>query len=232
MKRDSHRGFTLIELLVVIAVIAILAALLFPVFAQARDKAKQTACLSNMKQIGLATAIYAQDWDEVLPPQSHVLNFASPGAPPNFLASILPYVRSAAIFVCPAAVDWPQGISGDQRCTRTSCDSYDANGVVAGRPLSVVPDPARIVCLQEDRYRENLMWSLPLWADRSGHYQAWGLWRVGRNHFDGGNLLYVDGHVRYKLKLALRSGDFGLVPDDGDVARAERDFSEFYSTAF
>lgn len=64
---NSRRGFTLIELLVVIAIIAILAAILFPVFAKAREKARQTACLSNLKQLGMATMQYAQDWDDVLP---------------------------------------------------------------------------------------------------------------------------------------------------------------------
>ena len=63
----SRRAFTLIELLVVIAIIAILAAILFPVFAQAREKARGAACLSNMKQIGTATMMYAQDNDEYLP---------------------------------------------------------------------------------------------------------------------------------------------------------------------
>ena len=62
-----NQAFTLIELLVVIAIIAILAAILFPVFAQAREKARQTSCLSNAKQIGLASQMYDQDYDEILP---------------------------------------------------------------------------------------------------------------------------------------------------------------------
>src|SRR5690349_20614264 len=65
--RRERAGFTLIELLVVIAIIAILAAILFPVFAQAREKARQTACLSNMKQLGTAFMLYVQDYDERLP---------------------------------------------------------------------------------------------------------------------------------------------------------------------
>ena len=68
MKNNSRRtGFTLIELLVVIAIIAILAAILFPVFAKVREKARQTACLSNMKQLGLAFVQYSQDYDEMNP---------------------------------------------------------------------------------------------------------------------------------------------------------------------
>src|SRR3954464_13938987 len=66
-RRTSRRAFTLIELLVVIAIIAILAAILFPVFAQARDRARMTACLSNMKQIGASLMLYVQDYDETYP---------------------------------------------------------------------------------------------------------------------------------------------------------------------
>src|SRR5947199_260379 len=74
----SREGFTLIELLVVIAIIAILAAILFPVFAQARAKARQVSCLSNTKQLGLSTGMYVQDYDEQFYP--HRFNCPGPGA--------------------------------------------------------------------------------------------------------------------------------------------------------
>ncbi|MDR3708190.1 MAG: DUF1559 domain-containing protein [Capsulimonadaceae bacterium] len=99
----KSRGFTLIELLVVIAIIAILAAILFPVFATAREKARQTACLSNEKQLGLALVQYFQDYDE----------FAIEGRDPygtgNCWAGILyPYVKSQGVFLCPSDT-----VSGD-----------------------------------------------------------------------------------------------------------------------
>ena len=75
-----QRGFTLIELLVVIAIIAILAAILFPVFAQAREKARAATCLSNNKQIGLAMAMYTQDYDQVYPPQLRAVKGSTDGA--------------------------------------------------------------------------------------------------------------------------------------------------------
>src|SRR4051794_29358218 len=98
------RGFTLIELLVVLSIIALLAALLFPVFAQAREKVRTTACLSNMRQIGLGLQLYAQDNDETLPPGNDdgVPNFTSPKAPANFLGALLPYIRSRLVLNCPS----------------------------------------------------------------------------------------------------------------------------------
>jgi prepilin-type N-terminal cleavage/methylation domain-containing protein/prepilin-type processing-associated H-X9-DG protein len=102
MKRIQRTGFTLIELLVVIAIIAILAAILFPVFAQARDKARQTSCLSNMKQLGLGFMQYTQDYDESLPLAGRSDGF-------SWDRIVLPYlgqgdVRNGnqGIFACPS----------------------------------------------------------------------------------------------------------------------------------
>ncbi len=94
----KRRGFTLIELLVVIAIIAILAAILFPVFARAREKARQTSCLSNVKQLSLGVLMYTQDYDERLPYCD--CNAYSSGT--NWAISTQPYVKNAQIFVCPS----------------------------------------------------------------------------------------------------------------------------------
>ena len=102
-----NQGFTLIELLVVIAIIAILAAILFPVFAQAREKARQTSCLSNLKQIGLAFVQYVQDYDEVTPYVCVTSSGAScGGSGQNWGTSpgwtLNPYMKSTAVWRCPS----------------------------------------------------------------------------------------------------------------------------------
>jgi len=102
IQKSSEKGFTLIELLVVIAIIAILAAILFPVFAKVREKARQTSCASNEKQIGLALLQYSQDNDELM-----VAAWRGDWAFSNntysykWMDSIMPYVKSTAVFKCP-----------------------------------------------------------------------------------------------------------------------------------
>ena len=103
---SSERAFTLIELLVVIAIIAILAAILFPVFAQAREKARQVSCLSNTKQFALATLQYIQDYDETFPMSVYV-------QPPNRAFAVYdavePYMKNTGILLCPSyrpGIDW------------------------------------------------------------------------------------------------------------------------------
>ena len=98
----KRRGFTLIELLVVIAIIAILAAILFPVFARAREKARQTSCLSNVKQLGLGCLMYAQDYDEKFPFTYMWLAPPDPWPLISWRPVVFPYVKNAQLFQCPS----------------------------------------------------------------------------------------------------------------------------------
>ena len=97
-----RRGFTLIELLVVIAIIAILAAILFPVFARAREKARQASCLSNVKQLALGALMYAQDHDERMMPRYYRIDPAVPGGPNWDNHLIQPYVSNMQLAICPS----------------------------------------------------------------------------------------------------------------------------------
>ena len=98
MPRSSGQGFTLIELLVVIAIIAVLAAILFPVFAQAREKARQTACASNTRQLSLGVLMYIQDYDETLPP---IALLSSGGSSILWPALTAPYIKNDQVNRCP-----------------------------------------------------------------------------------------------------------------------------------
>ncbi|MBU0610456.1 MAG: DUF1559 domain-containing protein [Armatimonadetes bacterium] len=100
----TRRGFTLIELLVVIAIIAILAAILFPVFAKAREKARQASCLSNVKQIMLAVLQYAQDYDERFP-AGYYNNWNSVNAYTP-MVGIMPYAKNTQMFICPSVAGY------------------------------------------------------------------------------------------------------------------------------
>jgi prepilin-type N-terminal cleavage/methylation domain-containing protein/prepilin-type processing-associated H-X9-DG protein len=103
-RRRESDGFTLIELLVVIAIIAILAAILFPVFAQAREKARQTACMSNCKQIGTGLMMYTQDYDETYPAANAVIPPINGGTNSTIPidAQLTSYLKNAAVWACPS----------------------------------------------------------------------------------------------------------------------------------
>jgi len=117
------RGFTLIELLVVIAIIAILAAILFPVFAKAREKARQSSCLSNVKQIGLGLLQYAQDFDERLPATYQWYVQGNDWPLYSWRMCVYPYVKNSQIFRCPS----DNQNSGDPSGAVSMLVSYHAN---------------------------------------------------------------------------------------------------------
>jgi prepilin-type N-terminal cleavage/methylation domain-containing protein/prepilin-type processing-associated H-X9-DG protein len=124
-----RKGFTLIELLVVIAIIAILAAILFPVFARAREKARQAACTSNCKQLALGTLMYVQDYDEKFPMWDRFAGSNTrPLAPP---AAIFPYVKNLELYTCPSGADLPN-VAG----LTPGWDDYGW-----GSPMYVFPGP-------------------------------------------------------------------------------------------
>src|SRR4051812_37446660 len=121
-RRNAKSGFTLIELLVVIAIIAILAAILFPVFAKVREKARQTTCSSNMKQLGLALTQYVQDNDETFPWGQHGRTDGR-----GWAGAIYPYVKSVGMYKCP---DDPTGnmTNVDGKAETDYPISYGLNG--------------------------------------------------------------------------------------------------------
>ena len=208
-------GFTLIELLVVIAVIAILAGLLLPALARAKDKGRQTRCLSNQRQMGLAMQMYDQDYGK-LPPQKHrVPHFGASNAPPNFLGALIP-VTGYRIFACPSTKPHPDPY---YKPTDVSDNSYAGNAVVMGKSTSVIPQPSLIVVIQEALSRLNVLLLEPEpYGDTGRQFTQWHTWfdaekfeALSNVHNQGGNLMYADGHADYRKYRSLWSGDFGLV---------------------
>ncbi len=144
----SKKGFTLIELLVVIAIIAILAAILFPVFAKAREKARQTTCTSSMKQLGLAIIQYEQDYDEFLPYEVNGNNGA------GWAHEIYPYIKATAVYTCPDDLTAPSGSNIPISYIMNRC-ALDAPTLIGqgvygiGGAIPKLNAPAATVCLYE-----------------------------------------------------------------------------------
>jgi prepilin-type N-terminal cleavage/methylation domain-containing protein/prepilin-type processing-associated H-X9-DG protein len=210
---QERRGFTLIELLVVIAIIAILAAILFPTFAQAREKARQAACFSNCKQIGLAYQMYAQDYDEA----------AVPGC--NFNAGydqkkdsrawydglLAPYVKNERVFQCPSFRPSPYPsyqimfIGYDPKSKAIppfSNNGHDNRTQIKTVRLAQAARPSEVLLTLENTAGHEVkggspwyrLWSWPDYWDPTEW--DWEKEQPGK-HFGGHNSLYVDGHVRW-----------------------------------
>lgn len=197
-----QRGFTLIELLVVIAIIAILAAILFPVFAQARAKARQAACMANLKQLGLGFEMYSQDHDEMLP----VWGYGNTSDPDNGPAQgffswdtvIEPYIKNQQILQCPNN-PYGRDLRG-YAMTRYTGDTY---GVNLPMHSSLPPLPAETVLLC-DKGKKPV--GINGDAAMEAFYQSHGSTGYDLDktmfHSGGKNFLFLDGHVKWYAESA------------------------------
>jgi prepilin-type N-terminal cleavage/methylation domain-containing protein/prepilin-type processing-associated H-X9-DG protein len=201
--RHRKVGFTLIELLVVIAIIAILAAILFPVFAQAREKARTISCLSNTKQMDLGVLMYVQDYDESFPIS---LYLADPGTGLAFSVydAIFPYTKNNGIVQCPSAphvIDWtaymalfglttPNNFRYASYCPNVTLFADGPDNVLTGnrRPIQTlgsIPYPVA-----------ESMWYDGFIGGGGSFYTP-----VEGRHTSGANVAYVDGHSKwFRLK--------------------------------
>jgi len=196
------KGFTLIELLVVIAIIAILAAILFPVFARAREKARQASCQSNLKQIGLALQMYAQDYDEVLPR----LYTVTPGVSSGYFhvpELLHPYINNAQIWMCPSEgsnyQSFDYGIKNTYAYNQSRFEGrYDFD---AGLSLAQIEDVSGTIAFIDDTNLYAGPYSPEVPADYNPdaavpNTSSSAGTRASARHNEMYNIAYADGHVK------------------------------------
>ena len=233
------KGFTLIELLVVIAVIALLMGILLPALNVAREQGRRAACLSNMRQVGVALMMYQTEYEYTPPKTQAVFDYASPASRDNVLKLLRPMVsaeepnRATPVYACPSLKPNPNPAYAP---TRTSRTGYLANAVLLGRKTASIPTPGRLIVMQEGWSLSNHLWVQPEPINRSQaalqgmeatQYQEWHMFasqsdhaswftverreQTGNVHKDGGNFIYADGHADYHKYWDRQSGDYGLI---------------------
>ncbi len=213
MQNNQHAGkrtgFTLIELLVVIAIIAILAAILFPVFARARENARRASCQSNLKQLALGFTMYAQDYDERFPslnsgtqadppiPGNTTFNYYTPGVYwKSWASDIYPYVKNTQVYLCPSNEYSAYGTNYGLPYYASNTSGVLVEYFVNKNPaLASFQQPSQSLMISEK-------------GSGGGHQYILGgaYYAMKAAHFDGGNIAYVDGHVKW---LKFSQDDLG-----------------------
>jgi len=219
-----HNAFTLIELLVVIAIIAILAAILFPVFARARENARRSSCQSNLKQIGLGILQYAQDYDETLP---YSRNIAVP-----WQLAIQPYVKSTQLMKCPS--NSSEDLLGNTDTLKISANYVAIGGSIMTDPnaswggtvampwlngvstvspgnLAKLATPATTIDVTERDYPTHDSPELIVEDNKDFTFT---------NHLGTSNFLFCDGHVKSLKPINTVNPNMYTVEDDGDTLPA------------
>ncbi len=226
----TKTGFTLIELLVVIAIIAILAAILFPVFARAREKARATSCLNNVKQIALATMMYADDYDE----RMVILSYDA-GTPGRVYGTrrypqelLVPYMKNDQLWLCPSDTSpWGHGGGGAARpllyvsygmnvnyhASMSELDNPWYLAGLLGDPLSAIQAPAEKVVWCDSQSVVSSGVGANAWTGdgngfgddvaKAGYYR----------HNEGVNAAYCDGHAKWQQCAAESAPWPGFVTD-------------------
>ena len=205
---SKQKGFTLIELLVVIAIIAILAAILFPVFQKVRENARRASCTSNLKQLSIAVIQYQQDFDEIMPGSAvnaalggwiYFTGFtAFPSPTPTAFdptqGSIYPYVKSKGVYICP-----------DESSNQGN--SYSINGPICDKALALLSQPAATVLFNEeaDGFSNN-------GGSDDGYFSPGAFGNVPTlRHTNGSVFAFCDGHAKWfrdgKLTYPNPTGD-------------------------
>jgi prepilin-type N-terminal cleavage/methylation domain-containing protein/prepilin-type processing-associated H-X9-DG protein len=224
-----RRGFTLIELLVVIAIIAILAAILFPVFAKAREKARQTSCLSNLKQIDLAWLMYVQDYDEkTMPIYINVPPADGTGGPRQWWYPLLqPYIKNTQLYFCPSYSEgnYP-GVAGDcedryhtgygynwQWNNSTPGNHGDFGWFGSYTKIATFQRPAELIA-----FGDSICLGVGVYNNGTGMAATWSAWQQGGapsgggRHNGGENYAFVDGHAKWLRATSLTENQFCPVP--------------------
>ncbi len=228
-RKSKSYAFTLIELLVVIAIIAILAAILFPVFARARENARRSSCQSNLKQIGLGIMQYTQDYDEKYMLRSrNCTSNADCGSTSTstslWMYDLSPYIKSVQVFVCPSDTAGFSSTSASGLWTYSGSESYGMVGYwdmslstptntypFSQASLASIEDPAGTILITDSDYYvargyEPYVSSDPA-AATVDNTRA-----IAIRHLDGANFLWADGHVKWLNPGKFRYTKTGTVP--------------------